>query len=231
MKTSDVRREREVRRREGYREIILHAAEKVILRKGYSSLTMDDVAREAQLSKATIYKYVPGKGALLFEILGHFFDDIRVGLVKIADGPGSAADKLGRVVQAVLQSGEDTKHFNRVLWMDKAMFKLMRLFVHPPGKAGSAPAADRKMLAMLRQKRQELIDVAARILSDGIAVRRIPAHGHRARPRPSSKPCSRAMPTRSSGKGDAPLRPVAAESLTRFIIEGIRNPEHSGKEI
>ena len=32
-------------------------------------------------------------------------------------------------------------------------------------------------------------------------------------------------------QGDGPLPPIAAESLTRFIIEGIRNPGHSGKEI
>ena len=230
MKTSDVRREREVRRREGYREIILHAAEKVILRKGYSSLTMDDVAREAQLSKATIYKYVPGKGALLFEILGHFFDDIRVGLVGIADGPGSAAEKLGRVVQAALQSGEDTRHFSRVLWMDKAMFKLMRLFAHPPGKAGSAPAADRKMLAMVKLKRQELIDVAARILKEGIASGEF-------RPMDSAQAAAfveavlQGYAHSQLWQSDAPRLPVAAESLTRFIIEGIRNPGHSGKEI
>src|SRR4030042_5826070 len=136
MKTSDVRREREVRRREGYREIILHAAEKVILRKGYSSLTMDDVAREAQLSKATIYKYVPGKGALLFEIMGHSFDDLRDRVAGIVDGPGSAGEKLGQVVRVVLQSSEDMSHVNRVLWMDKAMLRLMRVFVPAPGHAG-----------------------------------------------------------------------------------------------
>jgi hypothetical protein len=32
-------------------------------------------------------------------------------------------------------------------------------------------------------------------------------------------------------RGDLPPLPVTAESMTRFIIEGIRNPEHSGKEI
>lgn len=35
MRTSEVRREREVRRREGYRDVILHAAARVIVRKGY----------------------------------------------------------------------------------------------------------------------------------------------------------------------------------------------------
>src|SRR5512137_589207 len=157
MRSNGVRREREVRRREGYRETILHAAERVILRKGYSALTMDDVAREAQLSKATIYKYIAGKGALLFEIMGHAFDDVRDRFAAVLAGPGTAAQKLVRLIQVVLQSNEDMNRVNRVLWMDKSMLKLMRVFVSPPGKAGSASQGDRRMLAMFRQKRQEMI--------------------------------------------------------------------------
>lgn len=230
MKKTDVRREREMRRREGYRETVIHAAERVILRKGYSALTMDDVAREAQLSKATIYKYVAGKGALLHEILGHSFDTVRGRVAAIVEGPGTAAEKLGGIVQAVLQSNEDMRHFNRVLWMDKAMFKLMRVFAHPPGKAGATPAADRKMLAMLRQKRQELIDFGAKVLEEGIASGEF-----------------RRMDTRQAAnfieailqgythmrfwEGDAPLPPTASERLTLFIIEGIRDPERSRKEM
>lgn len=229
MKRTDLRRDRELRRREGYREIVLRAAERVILRKGYSALTMDDVAREAQLSKATIYKYVPGKGALLSEILGHSIDTVRERVAAIVDGPGTAAEKLGGIVQAVLQSHEDMRHFNRVLWMDKAMFKLMRLFSPPPGKAGAAPAADRKMLGMLRQKRQALVDLGARVLEEGIASGEF-----------------RRMETRQAAsfieavlqgythmrfwEGDAPPQPAASERLALFILEGIRNPERSGKE-
>jgi hypothetical protein len=32
-------------------------------------------------------------------------------------------------------------------------------------------------------------------------------------------------------EGDAPLPPGAPDVLARFILEGIRNPERSGKEI
>jgi AcrR family transcriptional regulator len=229
MKTIDVRREREMRRREGYRKTVILAAERVILRKGYSALTMDDVAREARLSKATIYKYVPGKAALLAEILGHSFDGVRDQVAGIADGPGRAAEKLGQIVHIILQSNEDMRHFNRVLWMDKAMFKLMRVFAHPSGKAGAAPPADRKILAMLKQKRQELIDFGARVLDEGVASGEF-----------------RSMDTGQAAafieavlqgythmrfwQGDAPLQPAASERLTRFILEGIRNPEYSGKE-
>ncbi|MGZ5424113.1 MAG: TetR/AcrR family transcriptional regulator [Candidatus Aminicenantales bacterium] len=230
MRASEVRREREVRRREGYRDVILHAAARVIVRKGYSALTMDDVACEAQLSKATVYKYVAGKGPLLFEILGHSFDDIRERLTGIVDSPGSAGEKIGRFVQIVLQSSEDMKQVNRVLWMDKAMLKLMRVFASPPGKAGSTLQADRKMLAMLKQKRQELVVIGARILAEGIAA------GEFRRLDPGQiaafiEAVLQGYTHMRFWEGDAELPPGAAEVLTRFILEGIRNPEQAGKEI
>jgi AcrR family transcriptional regulator len=230
MKTNDLRRERELRRRESYREIILHAANRIILRKGFSALTMDDVAREAQLSKATIYKYVAGKGVLLFEIVGHSFDDLAGRFAAIADGPGTAEEKLGRIVQVVLQSGEEMKSLNRMLWMDKAMLKLMRLFAPLPGKSGAAPAADRRIMASLRQKRQRLADLAARILADGVAAgefRRLDA----AAASDFIESVLQGYMHMRIWQAEGPLPAAAAENLTRFIVEGIRNPEISGKEI
>jgi len=230
MRSSDLRRERELRRREGYRDVVLHAAERVILRKGFSALTMDDVAREAQLSKATIYKYVQGKGVLLFEIMGHYFDDLRDRVAAIADGPGPAGDKLGRVVRIVLQHNEEMKSINRVLWMDKAMLKLMRVFAPPPGKAGAVPPADRKMMAMLRLKRQALVDLGARILAEGVAsgeFRRLETAGAA----DFIESVLQGYMHMRFWQGESPLPAAAAADLTRFIIEGIRTPEHSGKEI
>lgn len=230
MKKTDVRRERELRRRESYRELVLKAAERIILRKGYSAMTMDDVAREAQLSKATIYKYVPGKGALLLEIMGHQFDEVRDLVAAIVDGPGSAGEKLGRVIQVILKNSEDQKNFNRVLWMDKAMFKLMRVFHHPPGKTGAATSAERKMPAMLRQKRQAFLDLGARILGEGVAsgeFRRMDTGLAAA----FIEAVLQGYSHMRFWQGDVPPAPAAAAGLTRFIIEGIRSPERSGKEI
>jgi AcrR family transcriptional regulator len=229
MRKTDLRRDRELRRREGYRENVVRAAERVILRKGYSALTMDDVAREAQLSKATIYKYVPGKGALLSEILGHSFDALRDKVAAVVDGPGTAAEKLGGIVQAVLQSQEDTKHFHRVLWMDKAMFRLLRVFAPPSGKAGAQAPGDRKMLAMLKQKREELVGLGARVLEEGIAS----GEFRRLETRQAASFIEAVLQGYTHMRfweGDAPLQPAASERLARFIIEGIRNPERSGKE-
>jgi AcrR family transcriptional regulator len=229
MKTSPIRRERELRRREGYRETVLHAAERVILRKGFSALTMDDVAREAQLSKATIYKYIAGKGVLIFEIMGHYMDKIRDRVAGIVDGAGTAGERLGEVIRAVLESGEDMKHVNRVLWMDNAVLKHMRVFAPLHGKPGAVPPADRKMMGMLRQKRQMIVDLGARIFEEGVASGEF-------RPMDVGSAADflesilQGYMHMRFWQGDAPLPPAAAEGLTRFIIDGIRNPERSGKE-
>jgi len=83
MKTIDLRKERKRQRREGYKETILHAAESLIVRKGYRATTMDDIARETQFSKATLYNYFRSKGDLTYEIMLHYFDDIKRSLADV----------------------------------------------------------------------------------------------------------------------------------------------------
>jgi AcrR family transcriptional regulator len=228
MKTSDLRQERERRRREGYRETILHAAERVILRKGYSAMRMDDVAQEAQFSKATLYKYFSSKGVLLFEIMGHYFEEVGGRLGEIMAESVSAGEKLRRSIRAILEYHADKENITRVLWMDNSMLKIMRVFVAAPGKAGPATATDRKMLDLLQQKRRDVMDIAAGMIEEGVAAGEF-----------------RRMDTGSAvtfieailegyvhnqfwmGKA---VTPDAANGLARFILEGIRNPERIRKE-
>lgn len=62
--TSRKERERELRRTE-----IIEAAERIIFEKGYYAATMDDVAKEAQFSKRTVYMYFNSKEQIYFEIM------------------------------------------------------------------------------------------------------------------------------------------------------------------
>jgi len=230
MKSTELLREREQRRRAYYREAILRAAERVIVRKGYSATTMDDVAREARLSKATIYKYVPGKGVLLFEILHHYLDDLRAKTEAVAAGPGTASDRLRSVVLLALRESESKQSLNRVLWTDMAMLKLMRLCAAAAGTSGAAAAAaDRKRLNALFEKRQALNAVGARILADGVASGEFrPLDAGRAAEFVGAVIEGYNHVRFWKGGGLAPEE-VAGE-LTRFVIEGIRNPERVIKE-
>jgi len=71
------RREREKKER---RMAILNCARELILLQGVDQVSMDDIARKAELSKATLYLYFPGKEVIFNEIceesarvfLGHF---------------------------------------------------------------------------------------------------------------------------------------------------------------
>lgn len=60
--------ERKEREKERRRQEILDAAEKVFFKKGVENATMDDVAEEAELSKATLYLYFCSKDEIYFAI-------------------------------------------------------------------------------------------------------------------------------------------------------------------
>lgn len=48
---------------------IITAAEKIFTQKGFENSTMDDIAKEAELTKKTIYSYFESKDALYHEIM------------------------------------------------------------------------------------------------------------------------------------------------------------------
>jgi hypothetical protein len=161
--------------------------------------------------------------------MGHYFDEVRDRMAGLLAGPGTAGEKLRLSIRMILQYNEDKKNITRVLWMDNSMLKFMRAFAASSGKPGPAAAADRKMLALLQQKKLEASEVGAKLLEEGIAAGEF-----------------RSMDTvaalsfidavlqgyahNSFWQGDAPVTPGAADDLTRFILEGIRNPERPRKE-
>lgn len=63
---TESRRDREKKVREGE---IIQAAELIFRQKGYEETSMDDIAREAQFTKRTLYQYFESKENLLFAVL------------------------------------------------------------------------------------------------------------------------------------------------------------------
>jgi len=66
--------ERKTREKEERRELILEKSKTLILEHGVPSLSMQDIADAAELSKATLYLYFESKEALLAEILDESSD-------------------------------------------------------------------------------------------------------------------------------------------------------------
>ncbi|MBN2205934.1 MAG: TetR/AcrR family transcriptional regulator [Candidatus Aminicenantes bacterium] len=167
MKKTDPRQVRELQRREDFKSSIVHAAEAVFLRKGIPATTMDDVARQAQLSKATLYRYVRSKGDLLFEIVVQFYDDVIVQLEEVLRSPErSARAKLVAAIRGALAFQEAKRNVARLILMDPAVLKLMRVFAEEESKAQSASA--RRFVQMLKAKRQALLAVGERLIALGV---------------------------------------------------------------
>ncbi|GAB6905516.1 Transcriptional regulator, TetR family [Desulfosarcina cetonica] len=94
--------ERRERERERRRQQILVAAKRVFSDKGFSKATMDDIAREAELSPGTLYLYFKNKdelyASLSLRILQYLM--IRLEHVKV-DPPTDAAQRLSALKDAM----------------------------------------------------------------------------------------------------------------------------------
>ncbi|WAL69054.1 TetR/AcrR family transcriptional regulator [Amycolatopsis cynarae] len=70
-------------RSERARQAVLAAARELLTDKGLPGLTVDDIAAHAGVSKATIYRWWPGKGAVLMDA---FIDAVSTKMEFPADG-------------------------------------------------------------------------------------------------------------------------------------------------
>lgn len=166
MKKQELRHERESQRRGEIRRHVVLATEAVILRKGFAAATMDDVAREAELSKATLYKYFPGKGALLLDLFNHYFDEIKVRMAEIAAMSKSASARLELAIREIVRFHLEKENLSRIMMMDQAMLKFLRLIFSDDARR--VRPREQKGVALLKAKNMEIVELGASILRDGI---------------------------------------------------------------
>lgn len=167
MKRKELQEEREEWRRREFRRAILSATEKVIVAKGYSALTMDDVAREAQFSKATLYHYFRSKGELLLEILGHFFEEIDQEVQRIGRLRVSGREKLRRGIRFYLRFTEEKENISRMLMVDRSFMEKVNVFISAESQLTSE--SDRRFITNVRAKRKDILDGVSKILKEGMA--------------------------------------------------------------
>jgi AcrR family transcriptional regulator len=77
---------------------ILDEAERLFRHYGYGKTTVADIARELGMSPANVYRFFASKAAIN-EAIAERITDARIGAaLRIANGPGSAEDRLRRVL-------------------------------------------------------------------------------------------------------------------------------------
>ncbi len=166
MKVVDLKTERERRRRAANAETILHAAEAVILRKGPGGMTMDDVARESQFAKATLYQYFPGRAELVDRIVLHYYDDLRDLIERIISRDLPAAEKLRGVILTSIEFHDAKENISRVLMTDDAFRDRMLAFAM--GRTDGLSAADKRLCRDMYAKMRAVVDVGTAVLKDGV---------------------------------------------------------------
>jgi AcrR family transcriptional regulator len=80
------------------KESILDAAAELLAEVGYQRMTIDEVARKANLGKGTIYLYFESKQDLALSIVDRINVRLRQRLRDILEGGGSAEDRLRRML-------------------------------------------------------------------------------------------------------------------------------------
>ena len=168
MAKNDLRAAREDQRRRENRETILHAAQSVIQRKGLSAASMDDVAAEAQFSKATLYRYFRSKAELVFEIVVHFLEDLDARAKEVRAGQSGHEDRLRASLAAFLRFEIEKENITRIFLMERNFLQLMQAFVGDQGRTG--PEGVRKFIQKVKAKRRILVDDTIAEIEAGIAA-------------------------------------------------------------
>ena len=86
--------------REDVRDLILDAAERLLVRFGYSKMTMDDLAREVGVAKGTLYLHFPSKEEVVLSRIDRMVDRLVGELRAIA---ASRRDPVARLREMLMK--------------------------------------------------------------------------------------------------------------------------------
>jgi AcrR family transcriptional regulator len=140
---------------------IIAAADRLLARYGYRRMTVDDIAREADIGKGTIYLHFPSKEAVILSVVNRHIESTLEALRKIAAGPGEASERLeAMIVARVLE------RFDRFLSYGESLHEMLaairpallaqresqlrqeaRIFSRVIEEMGGPPGAARMLLA------------------------------------------------------------------------------------
>lgn len=94
--------ERKEREKQQRREEIIQAAEEVFFTEGFEKSTMDDIARQAELSKGTLYLYFKSKEDLHMEVAHRAVSMLKSSMQGIEELAENALEKLIRMGRATI---------------------------------------------------------------------------------------------------------------------------------
>jgi AcrR family transcriptional regulator len=97
------------------KEKILSAAIVLFAQKGYSGLSMRQLALSVELSVAAIYHHFPDKNTLYLEAVRFAFSDKEQVFDQVWKSDGSAEEKLGRFIRGLIDVMLEDRDFHRLM--------------------------------------------------------------------------------------------------------------------
>jgi TetR/AcrR family transcriptional regulator, fatty acid metabolism regulator protein len=87
------------RQRHEREELILRAADELLLERGYHDTSIDDIAARVGISKGTVYLHFASKEDLVFALIGRGVRQLQATLDNILTAPGTPREKLHAVLR------------------------------------------------------------------------------------------------------------------------------------
>ncbi len=166
MKKRDLRKEREQLRRDENKKSILRAAERIFVQKGFNLTTMDEIADEAQFSKATIYQYFKSKREIFFETIYKFFEEIHQKIKEVQLKKMSAEEKLRELIFHIGSYYHRKKNIARIIIMEKS---LMKKLLHVNSKEQTETSSPHPPIPdFFMVKLNEIFQVMCEIIEEGV---------------------------------------------------------------
>ena len=142
-------------RSEAARRAILRAATDLLARDGFADVTVEAIAAEAGVGKATLYRWWPGKAAVLLDAFlvatdpctpfpdtGCLEEDLRGQMRALAQALGGCAGTVLRGVLAEVQSDPDAAEAFRTRYLAPRRAEMRRVLERARARGQLCPQAD-----------------------------------------------------------------------------------------
>jgi AcrR family transcriptional regulator len=123
MDNVSLRTKRELKRKNENRRFILEVSGKLFIRNGYRNTSMDEIAEEAQFSKATVYRYFDRKLDILTHIVLNSVQEARSEIVRISQEKISAEKRIIELIHYILLYFHEKKNLARILFMERDLIR------------------------------------------------------------------------------------------------------------
>jgi TetR/AcrR family transcriptional regulator len=147
--------ERKEREKQARKKAILDAASRIFQEKGYQSTTMNKIAEEAELSRATLYIYFKNKDDLFLSMTTEPLKKLKKEFEKIATTDKSPEEKI------VMLSRTFIKHWNS----NRETYQLGDAFI---SSYNAQSEAHRSLFNKINEILGELLNIGVRIIENGI---------------------------------------------------------------